>query len=139
MLAARLHDLGKIGIPDSILLKPGKLTEGEMSAMKTHCNIGAELLSGSSSDLLKMSETIALTHHERWDGSGYPIKFKGEKIPIEGRIVAVADVFDALTHTRPYKKAWSKKDAISLIRNRSGLHFDPSVVDAFLEIISDRP
>ena len=135
MSAARLHDLGKIGIPDSILLKPGKLTESEMAAMKTHCNIGAELLSGSSSDLLKMAGTIALTHHERWDGGGYPLKFEGENIPIEGRIVAVADVFDALTHSRPYKKAWSKEDAISLIQNQSRFHFDPSIVDVFLEII----
>lgn len=135
MSAARLHDLGKLGIPDNILLKPGKLTDEEMTIMKTHCNIGAKLLSGGSGDLLKMAETIALTHHEHWDGKGYPQGLQGENIPIEGRIVAIVDVFDTLTHSRPYKKAWSKEDSINLIQHQSGFHFDPNIVPVFFKII----
>jgi putative two-component system response regulator len=127
-LAAPLHDLGKIGIPDNILLKPGKLTPEEYDQMKKHSEIGASILSGSSSELLKLAEEIALTHHERWDGSGYPRGLKGTDIPLSGRIVAVVDVFDALTHARAYKPAWSVADAIDEIRNCSGTQFDPDVV-----------
>ena len=135
--SAPLHDVGKIGIPDSILLKPGRLTEAERLLMQRHCNIGADLLSGGQSDLVKMAESIALNHHERWDGTGYPRALRGDDIPIEGRILAVADVFDALTHQRPYKAAWPVQDAIEEIRNHSGGHFDPAVVEAFMGLPHD--
>ena len=133
-LAAPLHDLGKIAIPDAILGKPGKLTGEEYDQMKAHTTIGAEMLAGSPFALVKMAEQIALTHHEKWDGSGYPSGLAGEAIPIAGRIVAVADVFDALTHSRPYKPAWSSADAITEIERQSGRHFDPKVLEAFLSV-----
>jgi putative two-component system response regulator len=120
-----MHDIGKIGIPDSILLKPGKLDHDEWAIMKTHSAIGAEILSGHPSELMSMASEIALTHHEKWDGSGYPNGLKGEEIPLEGRVVAICDVFDALTTARPYKKAWPVKDAVSYISENSGRHFDP--------------
>jgi putative two-component system response regulator len=129
--AAPLHDIGKIGIPDSILLKPGKLTNAEFDEMKRHASIGADMLSGSRAPILNMAEQIARTHHERWDGSGYPAGLRGEAIPIVGRIVAVADVFDALTHRRPYKEAWEVDRALEEIRSNSGRQFDPRVVAAF--------
>jgi putative two-component system response regulator len=132
--ASPLHDVGKIGIPDDILLKPGKLTPDEWNVMKSHTVIGAKILSGSSFPLLQMAEEIALTHHEKWDGSGYCPGLGGEDIPLAGRIVAVADVFDALTHERPYKKAWSVEDAVAEITSQRGRHFDPQVVDAFLSL-----
>jgi response regulator RpfG family c-di-GMP phosphodiesterase len=132
--AAPLHDLGKIAIPDAILLKPGKLTEQEFEAMKEHAAIGARILGGSRSGLLGMAEEIARTHHERWDGTGYPMGLRGDEIPLAGRIVAVADVFDALTHARPYKSAWQIDRAVAEIVAQSGLHFDPRVVDAFIEL-----
>lgn len=135
-LAAPLHDLGKIGIPDDILLKPGKLTEEEFEKIKTHTTIGAQILSGSKFPLLRKAEEIALTHHERWDGSGYT-GLEQETIPLAGRIVAVVDVFDALVHERPYKKAWSVEEAITEIRRSCGTHFDPSVVRAFLSLARD--
>jgi len=135
--ASPMHDIGKIGIPDYILLKPGKLTSEEWEIMKTHVEIGAQLLSGSHSRLMKMAETIAMTHQERWDGSGYPKGLKGEEIPLEGRVVAVADVFDALTSERPYKKAWSVKEASDEILNNSKIHFDPRIVSAFKETLPD--
>ena len=129
--AAPLHDLGKIGIPDEILLKPGKLSAAEYEVTKTHVTIGGRILSGSASDLLKLSEQIALTHHERWDGGGYPRGTAGEETPLVGRIVAVADVFDILTHERPYKESWSIEDAVAEIRNEAGGQFDPTIVEAF--------
>lgn len=129
--AAPLHDVGKIGVPDNILLKPAVLSAEERDIMKRHCEIGADLLTGGNSELVKMAETIALTHHERWDGSGYPHKLRGEAIPIESRILAVADVFDALTHDRPYKTAWPIEKAVAEIRRNSGFHFEPSIVEAF--------
>jgi putative two-component system response regulator len=132
--AAPLHDVGKIAISDAILLKPGRLTEQEFEAMKEHAAIGARILGGSASGLLRMAEEIARTHHERWDGTGYPSGFRGEEIPLVGRIVAVADVFDALTHERPYKAAWKVDRAIAEIVAQSGRHFDPRVVDAFMEL-----
>ena len=132
--AAPLHDVGKIGIPDSVLLKPGPLTDAERNLMKRHTEIGARLVSGSSAGTLQMAEQIAATHHERWDGTGYGIGLSGAEIPIAGRIVAVTDVFDALTHRRPYKEAWSAEDAIEEIRSQRGKHFDPSVVDAFIDV-----
>jgi len=129
--AAPLHDVGKIGIPDSILLKPGRLDDEERKIMQSHCMIGADLLSGGHSDLVQLAEHIAKTHHEKWDGSGYPNGLSGDAIPIEGRILAVADVFDALTHERPYKAAWPVADAVAEIKSQSGRHFDPTVVEAF--------
>jgi len=132
--AAPLHDLGKIAIPDSILLKPGKLTPEEFERMKMHTTLGAEMLSNGRFPLLRMAEQIALTHHERWDGSGY-IGLREESIPIAGRIVTVADVFDALTSERPYKKPWTRTDAIREIECQSGRQFDPRVVEAFLKFI----
>ncbi len=134
--AAPLHDVGKIAISDTILLKPGKLTPEEFERMKLHTTLGAKMLSGGRFPLLQLAEQIALTHHERWDGSGY-IGLQGEAIPIAGRIVAVADVFDALTSVRPYKNAWSTSDAIDEIRRQNGKQFDPRVVEAFLKVISE--
>jgi putative two-component system response regulator len=130
-LAAPLHDVGKIGIPDQILLKPGRLTSEEFELMKGHTSIGKFILSGSRSPTLQMSEEIAFTHHERWDGNGYPSGLKGEDIPITGRIVAIADVFDALTHSRPYKAAWPIDKALEEIHGLSGQQFDPEVTAAF--------
>jgi putative two-component system response regulator len=132
--AAPLHDVGKIGISDAILLKPGKLTDEEFDIMKEHTAIGAKMLSGSTSPWLQMAEEIALTHHERWNGKGYPLGKAGEEIALTGRIVAVADVFDALTHERPYKKAWPVEQALTEIKSQSGRQFDPRVVDAFLDV-----
>lgn len=135
--ASPMHDVGKIGIPDHILLKPGKLEPEEFEIMKTHATIGAEIIIDRPSDLLQMARRIALTHHEKWDGSGYPNGLKGEEIPIEGRIAAVCDVFDALTSERPYKKAWPVEKAVALLTESAGTHFDPALVDAFLGILPD--
>ena len=132
-----MHDIGKIGIPDAILLKPGKFEPHEWEIMKTHASIGAEIPSGDDSELLKLAHTIALTHHEKWDGSGYPNGLAGEAIPLSGRIVAVADVFDALTSARPYKEPWSVEDAITYMKDQSGKHFDPGVIEHFLERLPD--
>jgi putative two-component system response regulator len=132
--AAPLHDIGKIGISDMILLKPGKLTVEEFEQMKAHTTIGAEILSRSSSSILRMAESIALTHHEHWDGLGYPTGLAGEEIPLPGRIVAVADVFDALTHERPYKQAWTVSEAVAEIVHQGGRHFEPALVRAFTSL-----
>ncbi len=130
LMAAPMHDVGKLGIPDTILLKPGRLTAEEFVVMKRHPQIGHDILKGSSSSILRLGATIALTHHEKFDGSGYPHGLAGEAIPMEGRIVAVADVFDALTSARPYKPAWPMSRAIALLREGRGTHFDPACVDA---------
>lgn len=130
--AAPMHDIGKVGIPDGILLKPGRLTEEEMTIMRTHPQIGADILKDSASPLLQVAASIALTHHEKFDGSGYPKGLKGEQIPMYGRIIAVADVFDALTSARPYKPAWDLERACAMLREGAGTHFDPVCVDAFL-------
>jgi putative two-component system response regulator len=132
--AAPLHDVGKIGIPDSILLKRGKLTAEEFEVMKKHTTIGAKMLANGHSDLIQMAECIALMHHERWDGTGYPGKLRGEDIPLVGRIVTVADVFDALTHERPYKTAWPVEEALAEIERQRGQQFDPRVAEAFLSL-----
>jgi two-component system response regulator RpfG len=129
--AAPMHDIGKIGIPDQILLKPGRLTPEEQAIMRRHPAIGHEILSNSPSRYLQMGAVIALGHHEKYDGSGYPHGLAGENIPLPARIAAVADVFDALTSKRPYKDAWSFQDALALIRAESGKHFDPTCVRAF--------
>ena len=136
-LASPMHDVGKIGIPDAILLKPGKLTEAEFEHMKKHTEIGARILGGSDVPLLQMSEVIAITHHEKWDGSGYPRALKGEEIPVDGRIVALADVFDALTSRRCYKPAFTVEKALEMIREGSGKHFDPHCVEAFLSVLGE--
>lgn len=130
--AAPMHDVGKIGIPDAILQKNGKLDEAEWVVMRSHAQIGAEIIGEHPSGLLQMARSIALTHHEKWDGSGYPNGLNGEEIPIAGRIVAIADVFDALTSVRPYKPAWSLEDTLALIQRESGKHFDPHLVELFL-------
>lgn len=132
--AATLHDVGKVGIPDNILLKPDRLTADEFEVIKMHTSIGSRILSGSRSDYLKMAEQIALAHHERWDGMGYPMGLSAEDIPLPARIVAVADFYDAVTHERPYRPAWSKERALEVIREGSGTHFDPLVVQAFLQL-----
>ncbi len=133
LLASPLHDIGKIGTPDHILLKPGKLTPDEFEIMKQHTVIGQRILANSTSPILRVGGEIAISHHEKFDGSGYPRGLKGKAIPLYGRIVAVADVFDALTSERPYKKAWDLERANSLILESKGNHFDPDVVDAFYE------
>ena len=136
--ASPMHDVGKIGIPDRILCKPGKLDEEEWAIMQTHTTIGARIIGDSDgSELLAMAATVAMTHHERWDGTGYPHGLAGEDIPLEGRIVAVADVFDALTSERPYKRAWSVEDALEHLRKEAGRHFDPLIVGRFLEIVPE--
>ena len=132
--AATLHDVGKIGIPDHILLNRGRLNQEEADVMRTHAVLGARLLYGTSSPVLQMAASIAATHHEWWDGSGYPVGLAGERIPLLGRIVAVADAFDALTHERPYKRAWPTEQAIARIARGAGSQFDPRVVEAFLSL-----
>lgn len=140
--ASPMHDIGKIGIPDNILLKAGKLEPDEWETMKAHTTIGARMLDGGHCDLLKLARTIALTHHEKWDGTGYPNGLKGEAIPLAGRIAAVADTFDALTSERPYKRAWTTEKAKALIVENAGVQFDPELVSHFLvclpEIIAIR-
>jgi len=128
--ASPLHDVGKLGTPDAILLKPGKLTADEYEIMKQHTTIGARILSGSSSPLLRLAEQIAISHHEKWNGSGYPAGLKGEEIPLVGRIVAAADVFDALASKRVYKAAFSIEKVLEIMHNDTGSHFDPSVIEA---------
>jgi HD-GYP domain-containing protein (c-di-GMP phosphodiesterase class II)/Flp pilus assembly protein TadD len=127
-IAARLHDVGKIGISDLILLKPGKLTPNEYELIKDHTIIGAQILSGGKSPILKLAEQIAMTHHERWDGNGYPNKLAGDEIPLVGRIVAIADVYDALTTERPYKRAWTHEESISELEAQAGKMFDPNII-----------
>jgi putative two-component system response regulator len=132
--AAPLHDVGKVAIPDTILLKPGKLTPEEFEVMKSHTTIGGRILADSDFAVIQMGMQIALTHHERWDGSGYPAGLSGEEIPIAGRLLAVADAFDAMSHSRPYKEALPVPDAVNAIRSGSGTQFDPEIVAAFLAL-----
>jgi putative two-component system response regulator len=135
--AAPLHDVGKIGISDVILLKPGKLTLEEFETMRGHTDIGVKILSGSAFSLLQLASEVALTHHERWDGGGYPRGLRAEEIPLAGRIVAVADVFDALTHERPYKRAWPVSEALAEVGRQAGHQFDPALVEAFSRLSPD--
>ena len=134
LYAAPMHDIGKIGTPDHILLKPGKLDPDEWEIMKQHAVNGARILEGSDAGFIKLGEVIALTHHEKWDGSGYPKGLKGSKIPQAGRITAIADVFDALTSKRPYKEPFSLEKSFVIIKEGRGNHFDPDVVDAFFAV-----
>ena len=136
-MASPMHDIGKIGIPDHILLKEGKLTQDEFEVMKIHTEIGHQILKNSRSSLLKTAETIALSHHERYDGSGYPRGLRKEDIPLEGRIVAVADVFDALTTSRPYKPAYTINESLKLMEKEVESHFDPKVFEAFQKGIDE--
>ena len=135
--AAPMHDVGKIGIPDRILMKPAKLTADEWEVMKTHAEIGADLLSGSQSPLIQMAQAIAWTHHEKWNGSGYPRALRGEAIPLAGRIVAICDVFDALTSVRPYKLAWTLERTLAEMKLGSGRHFDPRLLEVFMAAIPE--
>jgi putative two-component system response regulator len=130
-LAAPLHDVGKIAIPDGVLLKPGRLSREEFATVQTHTVVGGQILGGSNSHILQAAAEVALHHHERWDGGGYPEGLSGEAIPLAARIVAIADVFDALTHERPYKHAWSVEDAVTEIVDQAGARFDPQLVTDF--------
>lgn len=134
-MASPLHDIGKIGVPDSILHKPGSLTPEEMDTMRQHVEFGKQILTGGQTDLIQLAELIAFTHHERWDGTGYPLGLAGTAIPLPGRIAAIADVFDALTTERPYKQAWPLEKAVEEIKNQAGKQFDPDLVEAFLQAI----
>ena len=134
--AAPMHDIGKIGIPDSVLLKRGKLDAMEWEVMKSHTSIGGEILQGDTSRVMQMARVIALNHHEKWNGKGYPEGLSGQGIPLEGHIVSVADVFDALTMVRPYKRAWSVEEAVQLIQEGRGVDFSPDLVDAFMRKLS---
>jgi putative two-component system response regulator len=133
-LAAPLHDVGKVGIPESVLFKEGPITLEELDLIKTHTTIGASILAGSSSRLFQMAEEIALYHHENWDGTGYTPGLEGESLPLVGRIVRVADTFDASTSARPFADRWRREAAVSFIREQAGRGFDPTVVEAFLEV-----
>ncbi|NUQ00200.1 MAG: HD domain-containing protein [Armatimonadetes bacterium] len=137
LLASPMHDVGKIGIPDRVLLKPGALTDDEWGVMKQHTTMGSRILEGSSSELLRAAEVIARSHHERWDGQGYPLGLAAESIPLWGRICAIADVFDALTSERPYKPAFSVERAVELLREGRGTHFDPVLLDLFLSDLDE--
>lgn len=132
MYASMMHDIGKIGVPDHILLKPAKLTEAEFEVIKSHPGIGAEIIGDHDAEVLRMAKDVALTHHEKWNGNGYPQGLAGSDIPLVGRIVAIVDVFDALTCIRPYKTAWPVEKALELIGNEAGQHFDPELVRLFL-------
>ncbi len=136
-LAAPMHDVGKVAIPDSILLKPGELSPGEREVMQRHAQIGHDILAHSGSPLLDLAAEIALTHHERFDGNGYPASLPGEKIPLAGRIVAIADVFDALTSDRPYRARLPIEDALEIMREGRGTHFDPVLLDCFMEHLDE--
>lgn len=133
--AAPMHDIGKLGIPDAILCKPGKLTDEEFEVIKSHPLIGAQILEHPDSELLTVAREVALYHHEKWDGSGYPEGLAGENIPIAARIASIADVYDALVSIRPYKKAWSTEQALALFEEQKGKHFDPNVVEAFKRVL----
>jgi response regulator RpfG family c-di-GMP phosphodiesterase len=136
-MASPMHDIGKVGIPDNILNKPGKLSEEEFEIMKTHAQLGHEMLKGSNQALLKTAAIISVEHHEKWDGSGYPRGLKGEDIHIYGRITAIADVFDALGHDRVYKKAWPLQNILDLFKEGRAKHFDPNLVDLFFDHLDD--
>ena len=132
-LASPMHDIGKLGISDAVLLKQGKYTAAEYEQMKEHANIGHLILENSTSTVLQLADSIALTHHERYDGTGYPRKLKGDEIPVEGRIAAIADVYDALSTKRPYKKSFSKSETLKIMTEGRSTHFDPYIFDSFMD------
>ena len=136
-IASPMHDVGKVALPDHILLRPGALTPDERREMERHTLIGYQILSGSGSALLELGATIALTHHEKWDGSGYPHQLVGNAIPLDGQVAAVADVFDALTSDRPYRQAFPIEQAVEILRGERGRHFDPRLVDLFIENVDE--
>lgn len=135
--ASPMHDVGKIGIPDHILLRPGRLEGEDLQIMRNHVEIGGNILDKHNAPVMKMAHAIALAHHERWDGKGYPRGLAGSDIPLEARIVAICDVFDALTSVRPYKPAWSIDDAVNYVREQAGMHFDPVLANTFLDILPE--
>jgi len=135
--ASPMHDVGKIGIPDHILLRPGRLEGDDLQIMRSHVEIGGKILDGHNAPVMKMAHAIAIAHHERWDGSGYPGGLAGSEIPLEARIVAICDVFDALTSVRPYKPAWPIDDAVNYVREQAGQHFDPDLAQTFLDILPE--
>ncbi|MDD5227842.1 MAG: HD domain-containing protein [Methylococcales bacterium] len=136
-LAAMMHDIGKIGVSDAVLLKPGKLDEAEWEIIRSHTTVGRDILSKSSSEIIQLAATIALHHHERWDGTGYPCGLAGESIPKEARIVSVADVFDALSMVRPYKDAWSLEQIMENMTKGAGTQFDPYIIETFIRILPE--
>jgi putative two-component system response regulator len=135
-LAARLHDIGKLGIPDGLLMKPGKLSEAEFKVMERHTVIGAQVLQQCSHPAFRLAEQIAMFHHEWWDGTGYPKQLAGENIPVVARLAALADVYDALAHRRPYKEAWPHEKVVELIASESGTHFEPRLAELFISIVN---
>lgn len=135
--AMPMHDIGKIGVPDQVLLKPGSLDVTEWDVMRAHCEVGASILGSSDSTIIRYSREIALTHQEKWNGTGYPLGLKGEEIPFTGRLAAIADVLDALTTKRPYKRAWSFDEAVACIQKDAGVHFDPGLMPAFKKALPE--
>jgi putative two-component system response regulator len=136
-MAAPMHDVGKIGIPDAVLRKPGKLTDEEFEIMKTHAILGAEMLAGSESDVMQLAQEIALSHHERWDGRGYPHGLAGTAIPESARILAIVDVYDALSHDRVYRAAFSEPEVLSMMLEGNGTQFDPHLLECFLSVLPE--
>ena len=136
-IASPLHDVGKIGVPDDVLLKPGRLSEKEMNVMRMHPTIGGNIIPEHSSEVIAMARRISLTHHEKWNGTGYPAGLREKEIPLEGRVAAICDVYDALVSARPYKQPWPKEKAVDYLREQSGLHFDPDLVSSFLSILPE--
>ncbi len=137
LYASSMHDVGKIGVRDAVLLKQGKLDDEEWKLMKRHPQIGAQIIGNQRSELMTLAREIALNHHEKWDGNGYPCGLGGDEIPVSARIAAISDVFDALTSQRPYKEAWSIEKAVALISEESGRHFDPAIVEIFIDNIDE--
>lgn len=137
LIASPLHDVGKIGIPDNILLKPGRLNDEELAVMRQHPGIGGDIIPENAAEVILMARRISLTHHEKWDGTGYPAGLRGEEIPLEGRIASICDVYDALVSTRPYKRPWSKEQAVTYLKENAGTQFDPRLIQVFMSILPE--